>query len=182
MRPRLALAWSTMALVAATLPASETNTSGQSRLGGFHRALAGAGNDHRRALGLKELGGLRADYASASADESDSHEGLTGNGLLVPEMFDAPLAPAMARVVDGSAGEIIQKGGTSNGFGSKAIERIVSLNSLGKERSERVCQFDLPLQESNPLGGLGTREVGLEKLLLIGLDGETPEIAAKCSP
>jgi hypothetical protein len=31
----------------------------------------GAGNDHRRAFGLKEFGGLRTDTTSASADESD---------------------------------------------------------------------------------------------------------------
>jgi hypothetical protein len=41
--------------------------------------------------------------------------------------------------------------------------------------SERVGQFDFPFQKVNPLGGLGAREVGLGKLLLIGLDGEDPE-------
>src|SRR6202035_827059 len=44
---------------------------GQRRLGGFYRALAGAGNDHRRAFGLKEFRGLCTDTAGASADESD---------------------------------------------------------------------------------------------------------------
>jgi hypothetical protein len=45
--------------------------SRQYRLGGFHRALAGAGNDYRRAFGLKQFGGLRADTAGASADKTD---------------------------------------------------------------------------------------------------------------
>jgi hypothetical protein len=35
----------------------------QRRFGGFHRALAGAGNDHRRAFGLKEFDGFRTDTA-----------------------------------------------------------------------------------------------------------------------
>jgi len=45
--------------------------AGQHHFGGFHRALAGAGNDYRRAFGLKQFGGLRADAAGASANESD---------------------------------------------------------------------------------------------------------------
>src|ERR1700730_2977425 len=68
---------------------------GQCRLGGFHRALAGAGNDHRRAFGLKEFGGLRTDTAGASADESDlavelGHErSPNSSGLPCPKIWAA---------------------------------------------------------------------------------------------
>jgi len=51
--------------------------------GSFHRVLAGAGNDHRCAFGLKEFGGLRTDAAGASANESNLSVELGHEGFLI---------------------------------------------------------------------------------------------------
>jgi hypothetical protein len=47
--------------------------------------------------------------------------------------------------------------------------------------SERVGQFDLLFQKVNPFGGLDAREVGLEQLFLIALDGEAPASSVRTS-
>jgi hypothetical protein len=75
--------------------------SGKRRLGDFHRALAGAGNDHCRAFGLKEFGGLRTDTAGASADESDlAVECFLTGWIACPREMGLPMARAMAATAD----------------------------------------------------------------------------------